>query len=185
MMNYANPYYQPQYQNNMALNTYPNHFIQAMQQNYAQPQQQITTQPPIMQSTASGNKIIPVSNKEEATATPVDLVNGTPSFFFNKEKNEFYIKQFDVPTGKGIFKTYIETIQETETDKEQPLIINYDKQINYLIQGMDNLHRMVAQLQEQRQYPINIKEVNTESIDIEPEPIEDYSKSKSNKKRGQ
>ena len=43
---------------------------------------------------------------------------------------------------------------------------------------MDNLHRMIAQLQEQRQYPVNIKEVNTESIEIEPEE----NKTKGNKK---
>ena len=188
-----NGYYQyPQ------LNQYPNHFVNAMQQNYSLPQQPqmqsqqqtqqqtITTQPPIMQPQASvGSKIIPVANKEEATGTAVDLVNGTPSFFYNKSNGEIYLKQFDIPTGKGIFKTYIETQPENETSKEQPVIINYDKQINYLIQGMDNLHRMVAQLQEQRQYPVNIKEVNTDVIDIEPEPLEDYSKSKSNKKRGQ
>lgn len=192
MMNYANPYYQNPYQGNIMQQQYPNHFINAMQQNYGlsqqnqpQGQQQITTQPPIMQPQSSGSKIIPVSNREEATGTAVDLVNGTPSFFYNKSNGEIYLKQFDIPTGKGIFKTYIETQPEIETQKEQPVIINYDKQINYLIQGMDNLHRMVAQLQEQRQYPINIKEVNTESIDIEPEPLEDYSKSKSNKKRGQ
>lgn len=190
MMNYVNPYYQPQYQNNMAINPYPNHFVQAMQQNYGQPQQtqnqqQITTQPPIMQPSASGSKIIPVSNREEATGTAVDLVNGTPSFFYNKSNGEIYLKQFDIPTGKGIFKTYIETQPEIEETPEQQPVHNYDKEINYLIHGMDNLHRMVAQLQEQRQYPVNIKEVNTESIDIEPEPIEDYSKSKSNKKRGQ
>lgn len=194
MMNYAsNPYYQP-YLNNIAMGQYPNHFVNAMQQNYgfqpqnqtqAQSQQQITTQPPIMQPQANGSKIIPVSNREEATGTAVDLINGTPSFFYNKSNGEIYLKQFDIPTGKGIFKTYIEAQPEIETSKEQPVIINYDKQINYLIQGMDNLHRMIAQLQEQRQYPINIKEVNTDVIDIEPEPLEDYSKSKSNKKRGQ
>ena len=196
-MNYGfmgqNPYYPYQ-----QMNQYPNHFVNAMQQNYSLPQQPqmqsqqqtqqqtITTQPPIMQPQASvGSKIIPVANKEEATGTAVDLVNGTPSFFYNKSNGEIYLKQFDIPTGKGIFKTYIETQPENETSKEQPVIINYDKQINYLIQGMDNLHRMVAQLQEQRQYPVNIKEVNTDVIDIEPEPLEDYSKSKSNKKRGQ
>ena len=196
-MNYGfmgqSPYYPYQ-----QMNQYPNHFVNAMQQNYSLPQQPqmqsqqqtqqqtITTQPPIMQPQASvGSKIIPVANKEEATGTAVDLVNGTPSFFYNKSNGEIYLKQFDIPTGKGIFKTYIETQPENETSKEQPVIINYDKQINYLIQGMDNLHRMVAQLQEQRQYPVNIKEVNTDVIDIEPEPLEDYSKSKSNKKRGQ
>lgn len=146
MMNYPNPYYQ----NNIGMPPYPNHFAQAMQQNYAQPQnqQQITTQPPIMTPTTSGSKIIPVSNKEEATGTAVDLVNGTPTFFYNKSNGEIYLKQFDIPTGKGIFKTYIEIPPEIEESKTEQVFHNYDKEINYLIQGMDNLHRMVAQLQE-------------------------------------
>ena len=172
-----NPYFQ-----------HPSAFANTMQQMYGNivPQQntqsQISPQSTVIQSQTNGNKIILVSNKEEATGTAVDLINGTPTFFYNKSNGEIYLKQFDIPTGKGIFKTYIETQPEVEKIKEQPIIINYDKQINYLIQGMDNLHRMIAQLQEQRQYPVNIKE---ESIDIEPETIEDYSKSKSNKKRGQ
>lgn len=184
-MNYANPYYQP-YQGNM-MNAYPNHFVQAMQQNYGQPQQQaqnqqqITTQPPIMTPSNSGSKIIPVSNKEEATGTAVDLVNGTPSFFYNKSNGEIYLKQFDIPTGKGIFKTYVEIQPEIEEPKEQQTVINYDKEINYLIHGVDNLHRMVAQLQQQSVMPTKQEEI----IDIEPETIEEYSKSKSNKKRGQ
>lgn len=188
MMNYANPYYQP-YQGNM-MNAYPNHFVHAMQQNYGQPQpqqnqqqnqQQITTQPPIMTPSASGSKIIPVSNREEAIGSAVDLVNGTPSFFYNKSNGEIYLKQFDIPTGKGIFKTYIETQPEIEETKDQQVIINYDKEINYLIHGVDNLNRMVTQMQQQSVMPIKQEEI----IDIEPEAIEEYSKSKSNKKRGQ
>ena len=137
MMNYANAYMGQNPYNNM-INPHPSYFANALQQPYLnqqqqlqqvqqQNQQQITTQPPIMQPQASGSKIIPVSNREEATGTAVDLINGTPSFFYNKSNGEIYLKQFDIPTGKGIFKTYIETQPEVETSKEQPLIINYDK----------------------------------------------------------
>ena len=185
MMNYTNPYYQ-QFQGNMSMGQYPNHFINAMQQAYGNPQQQvqqpqqsqqqITTQPPIMQPQLSiGSKIIPVSNREEATASPVDLINGTPSFFYNKEKNEVYIKQFDVPTGKGVFKTFIE-LQPTEeplTEVKEPVKANpYKEEFRYLKDGIDGLYRVLADMQ----CPENIKEVNTDVIDVEPEEVKPKGK---------
>lgn len=188
MMNYAN--YMGQNPYNM-MQPHPSYFANALQQPYFnqqqtqnqqnQGQQQITTQPPIMQPQANeGSKMNFVTNKEEATVRAVDLINGTPSFFYNKSNGEIYLKQFDIPTGKGIFKTYVETQPIVEEMNENSTINNLEKEINYLVQGMDNLHRMIAQIQEQRQYPVNIKEVNTDSIDIEPEKIEPK-----NKKRGQ
>lgn len=188
MLNYNNPYYQP-YQNNIPMQQYPNHFVNAMQQNYAQQQSQqaqpqnqqtITTQPPIMQPQANIGKIIPVSNREEATASPVDLINGTPSFFYNKEKNEVYIKQFDVPTGKGVFKTFIEIqpIEEPRTEvTEQEKINPYKEDFRYLKDGIDGLYRVLAEIQ----CPIsNAKEYNSDVIDAETEKTETKSK-----KRGQ
>ena len=166
-----NPYYPYQ-----QMNQYPNHFVNAMQQNYGLPQQpqmqpqaqqqNITTQPPIMQPQANiGNKMNFVSNREEATASPVDLINGTPSFFFNKEKNEFYLKQFDVPTGKGIFKTYIEVqIQEEPTTEE---IHAYEKEFEYLKEGIAGLYRKLEQMNQ----PVYIKQANVEELEMEePKP---------------
>jgi len=83
-------------------NPHPSLFANTMQQMYGnaipQPQQQnqnqnqqsqnqqnISTQPPIMQPRINST-IIPISNKEEATATPVDLINGTPSFFLQQRE---------------------------------------------------------------------------------------------------
>lgn len=173
-MSYANymgqnPFYQ-QYQ------MYPNHFVQAMQQTYGQPQQQqnqqqITTQPPILQPQNNLNsRIIPVSNREEATGTPIDLVNGVPTFFYNKGKNEVYLKQFDVPSGTAVFKTYIETqkIEDVVPPQEDN---NYQKELHYICEGIDNLHRMVAKLQQDKV---------SDCIDTETEIVETKSK-----KRGQ
>lgn len=170
-----NPYY-PQYQNNM-MNPYPNHFVQAMQQNYGQQQiqqpqsqQQITTQPPIMQPSASGSKIIPVSNREEATGTAVDLVNGTPSFFYNKSNGEIYLKQFDIPTGKGIFKTYVETQITDEPETQHIETKNYEKEFERLNEGIAGLYREIGQLKQLKQ-PVYIKEANVEELEIEePKP---------------
>lgn len=171
MMNY-NPYYQS-FQNNIPMNQYPNHFVNAMYQNYGQQpqqqnQQQITTQPPILQPQINSiaSKILPVTNKEEATVAQVDLINGTPSFFYNKSNGEIYLKQFDVSNGSAIFKTYVETIPPV-VEEEPKKTSNYDKEINYLINGIDSLHRMMAEIQ--HQYPIiekeNINDIETEKIE--------------------
>ena len=190
-MNYANymgqnPYnmYQPQqsYFANAMQQTYSNQQQMPSQQN-TQNQQTITTQPPIMQPQSMVSQMKQVLNIEEATGAPVDLINGTPSFFFNKSNGDIYLKQFDVPSGTAIFKTYIEAQPQIDETKNGKTTYNYEKEFNYLIQGVDNLHRMVAQLQEKQQYPLNIKEVNTDVIDIDPEQVEE--KSYKNKKRGQ
>jgi flagellar biosynthesis GTPase FlhF len=144
-------------QNPYMFNQHPSYFASAMQQNYGLPvtqqpqqptqnqQQTITTQPPIMQPQASG-KIIPVSNKDEATAAQVDLVYGTPSFFHNKSQNEIYLKQFDVPTGTAIFKTFVEKPIEEVIEAH---VDNYDKQLNYISEGVDSLHRLLLQMQKE------------------------------------
>ena len=173
-MTYGNYMGQNGYYPYQQMNQYPNHFVNAMQQNYGLPQQPqvqpqaqqqaITTQPPIMQPQASvGSKIIPVANKEEATGTAVDLVNGTPSFFYNKSNGEIYLKQFDIPTGKGIFKTYIEAQMSEEPTKEihDPSII--EQKIDYLKEGIAGLYRKLEQMDK----PVYIKQANVEELEME------------------
>lgn len=94
------------------------------------------------------NTVIPVSNKEEAVATPVDLVNGTPTFFYNKGKNEIYIKQFDVQSGSATIKTFIQSEHDSKPDNEgkNNFDINaYKKDMDYLKSGIDSLHKMFAE----------------------------------------
>lgn len=179
MMNYnpmGNPY--------SMYNPHPNLFANTMQQMYGnaipQPQQQtqqtqqsqnqqnISTQPPIMQPRINST-IIPISNKEEATATPVDLINGTPSFFYNKGKNEIYLKQFDVQNGNAIFKVYseIQTSDEPITEEKSSLGINpYEQEFKRLNEGIDSLHRMIAQLQEREEQRFfeSEPEINVEPV---------------------
>lgn len=167
MMNY-NPMGQiPYYQNNM-FTPHPSYFTNAMNQNYgnvtqpqvqqtssqvqaqqSQNQQTITTQPPIMQS----SKIISVSNKEEATGASVDLIYGTPSFFYNKSNGEIYLKQFDVQNGSAIFRIYKE-IQPIEEPKQEVLyqenIKDYEPEFQRLNEGIDSLHRMLSELKEKQ-----------------------------------
>lgn len=120
---------------------YPSHYANALQQQYATQQQQQSQQ----QNT---NAVIPVSNKEEATATPVDLVNGTPTFFYNKGKNEIYVKQFDVQTGMATIKTFVKLEHDSKPENESKNnfdIETYKKDINYLKSGIDSLHKMLAE----------------------------------------
>ena len=144
---------------------HPNYFTNTMLQPYNTPtqqntsqQQNITTQPPILQP--QGSKMIQVSNKEEATGASVDLIYGTPSFFYNKSNGEIYLKQFDVANGNAIFKVYGE-IQPVE---EKPTVVEnniYDKEFEYLKQGIAGLYRKLEQFNP----PVYIKE--EENIEIE------------------
>lgn len=185
MMNYVNGYgYNPY------LQPHPSYFANTLQQTYAnQPQQQvqtqqptqtqqtITTQPPIMQPQAMVSKITQVLNKEEATGSPVDLINGVPSFFYNKSNGEIYLKQFDVPSGTAIFKTYVQIQEKEENLSNIPeQNANYEKELQYISQGIDNLYQMLIKMQHEGI-------IEDDIIDVDPEPIEE--KRYKNKKRGQ
>lgn len=157
MMNFnngLNPYMNPQQQVSNLVNQYPQYFNPALQQAVATPQpqtqqQQITTQPPIMQPQNNGSRILQVSNREEATATPVDLINGTPTFFYNKGKNEVYLKQFDVPTGTATLKTFIEVVSEPETNNEQVHNV-YEEELKTIREGVERLYGMILPLTQER-----------------------------------
>lgn len=119
-------------------------YLPVNQQTYnAQPQQ-----PP----QALLGRVIPVSAKEEATATPVDVVSGQPTFFYNKAKNEFYLKQCDVPTGTPIFKTFIQAPEPAGDDlspvKSVESVNIYEKEFKHLNEGIDSLHRLISELKE-------------------------------------
>ena len=80
-----------------------------------------------------GFKVVPVANIEEANASQVDL-NGNPVFFYNKGKNEIYIKQFNLQSGLADFYTFSRVEATTET----PQIVTKDdlKVINEKIDGL-------------------------------------------------
>ena len=173
MMNYNPMPYYPMY------NPHPSYFANTMNQNYGNPiqqqsqqpqnnqqqqsQQTITTQPPILQPVNNG-KITPVSNREEATGASVDLIYGTPSFFYNKSNGEIYLKQFDVQNGTAIFKIYGE-IQPIEEPKQEVLpkidIKDYEPEFQHLNDGIDSLHRMLSELKE-KQYSEYIESDDSE-----------------------
>ena len=163
MMNYGmsnvNPYLNPQQMNNL-MSQYPQYFSPAMQQNFnPQQQQQITTQPPIMQpanNTRNTAKMVYVGNKEEATAMPVDLVYNTPTFFYNRGTNEVYMKQYDSPTGNAIFKTFAEiqpVAEQTTVEATNP----YQRELKSIREGIDGLYRILLQPQTQPQENVEVE----------------------------
>lgn len=135
-------YYQPQFY------AHPGAYAATLQQSYnPQQNQQITTQ---QQALQPASRIIQVASKEEATGTPVDLINGTPTFFYNKGKNEIYIKQCDISTGTPIFKTFGE-IKETEEPQKEEKGYDFDKKFQHLDEGMESIHRLLIQMQEEKE----------------------------------
>ena len=90
---FNSPYIDPQMQLNQLATRYPQYFNQ---QNYNPAQ----TQQPYV----NYGRVIFVTNIEEAKATPADML-GNPLFFYNKSKNEIYIKQTDA-TGAAPIREY-------------------------------------------------------------------------------
>lgn len=64
------------------------------QQRIAQMEQQYNmnfAQQPVQTVQQQGYKLVTIGSIEEAKAAPVDTINDTPSFFFNRGKNEIYL----------------------------------------------------------------------------------------------
>lgn len=98
---------------------------QQQYQQYSQPIQQ-------------GYRVIPVSNEQEANATQVDL-SGNPIFFYNKGKNEVYIKQFNQLTGLADFQRFaLATMPVNEINEEKGLV-DYTERLNVIESKLDSL----------------------------------------------
>ena len=84
------------------------------QQRIAQMEQQYNmnfAQQPVQTVQQQGYKLVTIGSIEEAKAAPVDTINDTPSFFFNRGKNEIYLKQYNSQNGLPIFCTF-QLVQE-------------------------------------------------------------------------
>lgn len=68
------------------------------------------------QPVQNGFRVLPVAREEEALATLPDY-QGTPLFFYNKSKNEVYIKKFDEMTADVSFQKFV-LAQAEEKQKE-------------------------------------------------------------------
>lgn len=115
MNSFYNPYYQP-------YNRMTN-----MEQNY-------NFTPSIQQQ---GYRMVAVSDVAEANATTVDN-NGLPTFFYNKGKNEIYLKALDVNTGGAIFQKFSLATMPSNESKGQNEDVYSDK-LNSIEGKLDSL----------------------------------------------
>lgn len=116
MNSYFNPYYQP-------YNRMTN-----MEQNY-------NFTPSIQQQ---GYRMVAVSDVAEANATTVDN-NGLPTFFYNKGKNEIYLKALDVNTGGAIFQKFTLATMPINESKGQNDKDVYSDKLNSIEGKLDSL----------------------------------------------
>lgn len=110
------------------------------QQRLAQMEQNLAQQ----QTVQLGFKTLPVTNKEEANATQVDI-NGTPTFFYNQAKNEIYIKRVNLNTGLAeflIFRRLEEPLSEVNVSSNT---FSYEKDFQALNEKLDALHSILTQ----------------------------------------
>lgn len=119
------------------------------EQQYVQPNQQyqMSMQQPYF-------KMIAVTNEQEANATPVDIMNGTPTFFYNKSSNEVYMKQ-SMPNGTANFVKFGLLKQADLKENTSKSIEIYDDKLNAINGKLDTLLATVPKLNEQTSEQIN------------------------------
>lgn len=127
------------------------------QQRIAQMEQQYNmnfAQQPVQTVQQQGYKLVTIGSIEEAKAAPVDTINDTPSFFFNRGKNEIYLKQYNSQNGLPIFCTF-QLVQEPTNEvnkKTEPNIYeNNFKALNDKIDSfnskIDGLYSLISTIQ--------------------------------------
>lgn len=82
------------------------------------------------------NNTLVVNTIEEARNAPIDFT-GNPVLYLNKVKNEVYLKQFDMSSGKTFFGRYI---FEAEPIEEKP-----KDEIKQLKEQVANLYKLLEE----------------------------------------
>ena len=99
-------------------------------------------------NTSTGWKVMPVSNIQEANATPADLY-GNPIFFINRAQGEIYMKQLD-QTGAAPLITFIMKPQDYQVklSEEQKQPINeFHNDLRKLTNKIDDIHKVLVSTQ--------------------------------------
>lgn len=119
---------------------YPQRLNQLEQQytQYAQPQVQ-----------PQGFRTMLVSNIEEANASQVST-DGQPAFYYNKGKNEIYLKQFDIATGGAIFQRFELAKMPVNNANETKLSNDYLKRFDAIESKLDGLASLFEDKQKKR-----------------------------------
>lgn len=96
------------------------------------------------QPTQVGFRVFPVANIEEANACQVDY-QGNPLFFYNKAKQEIYLKKFDPESGLVEFRKFeVAELPHNEIKKSDDIELLYDE-INTI---KDDLRRVMSYFNE-------------------------------------
>jgi len=150
-MNFGTGQY-PFYQNYNYNNGFPSPNLSPNLNVNLSPQSQSPLQQPIFMATV-------VSNIAEVNSTPADAT-GKPLFFYNKSKEEIYIKQYD-NTGSAPIKTY-KLITDNENAKDeisnkQERVID-SKAIDVLYKKIDNLSELLQEKLQENIREIEVKD---------------------------
>lgn len=90
-------------------------------------------------------RVLVINTAEEANRIPADI-NGSPLFFYNKNTNEIYVKQFYIGTGITTFDKYIkfegDSKPNNEEKKENDINIYNDK-FNAINDRLDGLQKQL------------------------------------------
>lgn len=131
-------------------NSYPNMYHNPYQERLANMEQQAYQQAQSFpQAQTYQFKMMLVSNIEEANATPVDTLNGLPSFFYNKSQNEIYMKQFNSVSGGAIFQTYKLQMVENPAKQADP----YEAEFRAINEKIDGLYSLLKPTDSERFMP--------------------------------
>lgn len=93
----------------------------------------------------NGWRIIPVSNIEEANATPVDL-SGNPLFFFNRATREIYMKQLD-QSGAAPLVSFILKPQESQiklSEQQTKPAYDFQNDLKKLNEKIDEIRKVLV-----------------------------------------
>lgn len=91
----------------------------------------------------TGYRMIPVARIEEAGAVYPDL-QGTPMFFFDQSRNEFYVKQRKAQTGEVETLRYTLSNEPLNAGNVQKDTNSYDVQIQALQEAIERLNEAVG-----------------------------------------
>lgn len=85
-----------------------------------------------------GYNTLLVNKIEEAQNAPIDFT-GNPVLYLNKVKNEIYLKQFDMASGKTFFGRYIFDVQPVEEPKKDDELKIINDKLDYLYEKFEKM----------------------------------------------
>ncbi len=119
---------------------------------YITPQQRVNyyeqNYPQYNQAQNNGG-VIPVSTIEEARAFIVDI-HGTPTFFYNGNQKEVYLKQTNKQTGHADFYIFAKAQEQETGEKKENNINSYEKDFKAINEKIDGLYSILNSQKEEK-----------------------------------